>query len=114
MKAAAEAQRRLLDLQASDTAIAQLDHRRTTLPETARARALQADRARAAEQVIAAETVVSDLEGEQAKAESDLGPVRDRLARDEQRVADGSVTDAKALQGLLYEIEHLKRRISEL
>ncbi len=114
MKAAAEAQRRLLDLQASDTAIAQLDHRRTTLPETARARALQADRARAAEQVIAAETVVSDLEGEQAKAESDLGPVRDRLARDEQRVADGSVTDAKALQGLLDEIEHLKRRISEL
>ena len=114
MKAAAEAQRRLLDLQASDTAIAQLDHRRTTLPETARARALQADRARGAEQVIAAETVVSDLEGEQAKAESDLGPVRDRLARDEQRVADGSVTDAKALQGLLDEIEHLKRRISEL
>lgn len=114
MKAAAEAQRRLLDLQASDTAIAQLDHRRNTLPETARARALQADRARAAEGVIAAETIVSDLEGEQAKAESDLEPVRQRLARNEQRVADGSVTDPKALQGLLEEIGHLKRRIGEL
>lgn len=114
MLAAAEAQRRLLDLQASDTAIAQLDHRRTTLPETAEARGLQAERARAAEHVIAAETVVSDLELEQAKAESDLVPVRERLARNEQRVNDGSVGDPKALQGLLDEIEHLGRRISDL
>ena len=114
MKAAAEAQRRLLDLQASDTAIAQLDHRRATLPETERARALQADRARAAEGVIAAETVVSDLQAELDKAESDLGPVRERLARNEKRVADGSIGDPKALQGLLEEIEHLKRRIGEL
>lgn len=114
MKAAAEAQRRLLDLQASDTAIAQLDHRRNTLPETAEARGLQAERARAAEHVIAAETVVSDLELEQAKAESDLVPVRERLARNQQRVNDGSVGDPKALQGLLDEIEHLGRRISDL
>ena len=114
MKAAAEAQHRLLDLQASDTAIAQLDHRRTTLPETARARDLQAERARAAEHVIAAETVVSDLEAEQAKAESDLVPVRERLARNQTRVNDGSVGDPKALQGLLDEIEHLGRRISAL
>ena len=114
MKAAAEAQRRLLDLQACDTAIAQLDHRRNTLPETARARALQADRARAAEQVIAAETIVSDLEGEQAKAESDLVPVRERLSRNESRLADGSITDGKALQGLVEEVGHLKRRVGEL
>ena len=114
MKAAAEAQRRLLDLQASDTAIAQLDHKRNTLPETTEARSLQAERARAAEHVIAAETVVSDLEAEQAKAESDLVPVRERLARDERRVNDGSVADPKALQGLLDEIEHLKKRIVDL
>ncbi len=114
MKAAAEAQRRLLDLQASDTAIAQLDHRRNTLPETTRARELQAERGRAAEHVIAAETVVSDLEGEQAKAESDLVPVRERLARNEQRVNDGSVGDPKALQGLIEEIAHLRKRIGDL
>ena len=114
MKAAAEAQRRLLDLQASDTAIAQLDHRRNTLPETAQARGLQAERARAAEHVIAAETVVSDLELEQAKAESDLVPVRERLARNEKRVNDGSVGDPKALQGLIEEIDHLGHRISDL
>lgn len=114
MKAAADAQNRLLDLQASDTAIARLDHQRSTLPETEQARGLQAERARATEHVIAAETVVSDLEGDLAKAESDLVPVRERLARNEKRVNDGSVGDPKALQGLLDEIEHLGRRISDL
>lgn len=114
MKAAAEAQRRLLDLQAVDTAIAQLDHRKASLPETAQARSLQAERGRAAEQVIAAETVVSDLELEQAKAESDLVPVRERLERNRTRVDDGSVGDPKALQAMIEEIDHLGRRIGEL
>ena len=88
MKAQPAAQHRLLDLQATDTAIAQLDHRRATLPETATARALQADRAKAAERVIAADTVASDADLELAKAEQDLVPVRERLARNEARVAD--------------------------
>lgn len=114
MKADVSAQDRLLDLQATDTAIAQLDHRRTTLPETASAKALQADRSRAAERLIAADTVLSDAELELKKAEQDLVPVRERLTRNETRVADGSVGDPKALQGLLDEIEHLKRRIDEL
>ena len=114
MKADATAQGRLLDLQATDTAMAQLDHRRATLPETATARGLQADRARAAERLIAADTVLSDAELELKKAEQDLVPVRERLARNETRVADGSVGDPKALQGMLEEIEHLKRRIDEL
>lgn len=114
MKAAADAQRRLLDLQASDIAMAQLDHRRATLPETDQARGLQGERARSAEHVIAADTVVSDLEGDLSKAESDLVPVRERLARNERRVNDGSVTDPKALQGLIEEIAHLGRRISDL
>lgn len=114
MKAAPEAQRRLLDLQAVDTAIAQLDHRRATLRETVQARELQAERGRAAEHVIAAETVVADLEAEQDRAEGDLTPVRERLARNRKRVDDGSVGDPKSLQGLLSEIDHLVRRIAEL
>ena len=114
MKAQPAAQHRLLDLQATDTAIAQLDHRRATLPETATARALQADRAKAAERVIAADTVASDADLELAKAEQDLVPVRERLARNETRVADGTVGAPKALQSMLEEITHLKRRIDEL
>ncbi len=114
MKAAAEAQHRLLTLQAVDTAIAQLDHRRNMLDETAQARALQADRARAAERVIEVETRVFDLDAALAKAEADLVPVRERRERNQQRVQDGSVSDLKALQGLLAEIDHLGRRIGEL
>lgn len=114
MKADLGAQGRLLDLQAIDTAIARLDHQRGTLPETATARSLQVDRVRASEQVIAAGTVVSDADLELKKAEHDLVPVRERLDRDETRVADGSITAPKALQSLLDEIAHLKRRINEL
>lgn len=114
MKADPKAQGRLLDLQATDTAVARLEHQRGTLPETTTARSLQADRAKAAEQVIAADTVASDADLELKKAEQDLVPVRERLARNQTRVADGSITDPKALQALLEETEHLKRRINEL
>ena len=57
---------------------------------------------------------MSDLDLEQAKAESDLEPVRERLARNEKRIADGTVADPKALSGLVEEVEHLKRRIGTL
>ena len=56
----------------------------------------------------------SDLELEQARAEADLEPVRHRLVRNEQRIADGTVADPKALAGMVEEVEHLRKRISDL
>lgn len=114
MQAAPAAQLRLLDLQALDTAIAQLEHRRRTLPELARIAEAQKARARLGEDLVAARTRVSDLEDELEKAESDLVPVRERKVRDQQRVDGGSVTDPKQLNALLDEIAHLGRRISDL
>lgn len=114
MQAAASAQARLLELQSIDTTIAQLEHRKRSLPEHAEIAQRQQERRRQGEQLIAANTVVSDLEGEQAKAETDLEPVRQRLARDQNRVNDGTVTDPKQLNALLDEIQHLKRRIIDL
>ena len=114
MQAAATAQSRLLGLQSIDTAIAQLEHRRRSLPELARIAEKQQVRRRQGEQLIAANTVVSDLEGDVAKAEADLVPVRQRLERDQQRVNSGAVTDPKQLNALLDEIQHLRRRISDL
>ena len=114
MQAAATAQSRLLQLQSIDTAIAQLDHRRRSLPELAAIAERQVVRRRQAEELIAANTAVSDLELDQAKAEDDLVPVRQRLQRDQQRVNDGTVSDPKQLNALLDEIEHLKRRIVAL
>ncbi|HEY9470551.1 MAG TPA: nucleic acid-binding protein, partial [Propionibacteriaceae bacterium] len=72
------AQLRLLDLQIVDTTLAQLNHRRQTLPLHAAIARLQTERAVLASDLVAAETAISDLELEQAKAESDLDPVRDR------------------------------------
>lgn len=63
---------------------------------------------------MAAETRVSDLELAQRQAETDLEPVRQRRVRNQKRVDDGSVGDAKALAGLVEEIQHLDRRISDL
>ena len=114
MQAAATAQTRLLQLQSIDTAIAQLDPRRRSLPELAAIAERQVVRRRQAEELIAANTAVSDLELDQAKAEDDLVPVRQRLQRDQQRVNDGTVSDPKQLNALLDEIEHLKRRIVAL
>ena len=114
MQAAATAQSRLLALQSIDTAIAQLQHRRRSLPELAQIAAKQQARRRQGEQLIAANTAVSDLELDVAKAEADLVPVRERLERDQQRVNSGAVTDPKQLNALLDEIAHLRRRISDL
>jgi len=107
-------QERLLALQAIDTAIDQLRHRRQNLPEQAELREAAAVHGQVAEELVAAETQVSDLELAVAKAESDLVPVRERRERDQRRIADGSVTDPKALASMVEEVDHLARRISDL
>jgi predicted nucleic acid-binding Zn-ribbon protein len=114
MKAAPTAQVRLLDLQATDTAMAQLNHRKQALPEHAAIADGKAERARLVSDLVAARTRVSDLQQEADKAESDLVPVRERRARDQQRLDDGVVNDAKGIGVLTDEIAHLDRRISDL
>lgn len=114
MKAAASAQLRLLDLQAEDTAIAQLEHRRRSLPEHAALAEARTIRAQLGQDLIGARTRVGDLQVDVDKAESDLVPVRERKDRDQQRLDDGTVTDAKQLNALIDEIAHLGRRIGEL
>lgn len=114
MKAAPEAQQRLLDLQAVDTTVAQVQHRRRQLPEHAQIARAQAERGTIGERVTAVKTRIYDLEQEQARSEGDLAPVRERLARDRKRLDDGSITDPKQLQAMLDEIASLVRRIGEL
>lgn len=114
IKAEPGAQLRLLDVQAVDTAVAQLQHRRKTLPEHAEIARLRTERAALASELVASDTAVSDLELEQARAESDLEPVRQRLVRNQQRIANGTVADPKALASMVEEVEHLKKRIGDL
>jgi predicted nucleic acid-binding Zn-ribbon protein len=108
------AQLRLLDLQTLDTTLAQLRHRRQTLPQHATIAKLRTERAAVASDLVAAETRISDLELEQAKAETDLEPVRERLNRNQARIANGTVADPKALSSMIEEVSHLRKRISDL
>jgi uncharacterized protein len=114
IKADRGAQLRLLDLQAIDSALAQLEHRRHTLPEHTEINELMARKAAASADLVAAETAVSDLEREQERAELDLEPVRERLNRNQNRIADGTVPDPKALSSMVEEVAHLQRRIRDL
>ncbi len=107
------AQLRLLDLQAADTALAQLAHRRATLPELAAIATAARTAAELQNELIDVQTQVDDFAGEQRKLENEVDTVRTRSARDEQRLANGGLP-AKELEGLQHEITSLARRQSTL
>ncbi len=114
MKADPFAQLRLLDLQALDTSLDQLAHKRKTLPEMAEIARRDGLVAARRDDVVLAETVVSDLQRELDKAESDIEQVRVRKARDEQRLASGAITVPKQLEELQHEVVTLTKRQSDL
>lgn len=106
-------QQRLLDLQALDTKLDQLRHRRNSLPELARIAELDAQIEDLDAAIATSRTAAGDLRRELTKAEDDVQQVRDRAARNEQRLASGTGT-AKDLQALQSEIESLARRQGDL
>ncbi|GII27492.1 zinc ribbon domain-containing protein [Planotetraspora mira] len=114
MKAAPEAQRRLLDLSELDAGLDRLRHRRRTLPELAEIEEMSKRLAQLATQVIAAETEAGDLSRDQTKAESDVDAVRTRAERDQKRLDSGQVSSPKDLASLQSEITSLQRRQSDL
>ncbi|MFI7614997.1 hypothetical protein E1286_34900 [Nonomuraea terrae] len=114
MKAAPEAQKRLLDLAGLDSQLDRLAHRRRTLPELAEIDERSKQYARLATQVIEAETEAGDLAREQAKAEHDVEAVRTRADRDQKRLDSGAVTSPRDLASLQSEIASLHRRQGDL
>ncbi len=108
------AQLRLLDVQEQDTRLTQLDHRAGHLPDSAVLADLEGRLARLRDQVIAAETILSDLEVEQEQADRDVEQVRERRRRDQELLDSGSVGDPKQLQAISSELENLVRRQSDL
>ncbi|MDO5676850.1 MAG: nucleic acid-binding protein [Propionibacteriaceae bacterium] len=107
-------QRSLLTLADLDSEVARAQHAARSLPQHKAIADLMAARKSVADELVASSTMVDDLQVSVAKAETDLVPVRARLERTEQRVADGSVTDAKTLKSLTEEVGHLGKRIAEL
>ncbi|AXT86757.1 hypothetical protein C6I20_05010 [Aeromicrobium sp. A1-2] len=104
----------MLDLQAQDSLLAQLEHRRKSLPEHARIEELQA-RAREIDGLrIEADTQVSDLSAAQRKADAEVEQVKARRTRDEERLNSGAISNPKDLESLQHELGALERRISSL
>src|SRR5688572_22919351 len=113
MRADPKDQQRLLDVQAIDTALQQLAHRKKNLPELAEIAglikvigALEDERARA-------EVDVDDLDRDIARFEREVDAVRQRRNRDNERMVDGRLP-ARELTALEHEVASLTRRQSEL
>ena len=89
MKADPESQRRLLELQAIDTSLAQLAHRRKTLPELADVDRLAREVARLDDERIRAQVAVDDLDRDIVRMDKDVEQVRVRAERDRTRLDVG-------------------------
>ena len=107
-------QLRLLDIAEQDARLAQLTHRRRTLPEIAEIEHLTRHRETVRDRIVGAETESSDVGREVAKAEADVEQVRARATRDAERLDSGAIPSAKELESLQHEIGSLAKRQADL
>ncbi|WP_438296864.1 zinc ribbon domain-containing protein [Streptomyces sp. HUAS TT7] len=114
MNAAPADQIRLLDVQALDVRLSQLAHKRKSLPEHAEIESLNKDLTQLRDLLVASQTEESDTAREQTKAEQDVDQVRQRAARDQQRLDSGAVSSPKDLESLQREIASLAKRQGDL
>ncbi len=113
MKADPDAQRRLLDLQAIDTALAQLEHRRRNLPEHAELDKLARELSGLEDERVRAQVAVDDIDRDIARLEKDIDQVRSRKGKDQARLDTGR-GPARELEALQHEMVSLNRRQTEL
>jgi uncharacterized protein len=113
VKADPDAQRRLLDLQAIDTALAQLAHRRRTLPEHAELEKLARELSAVHDEQVRSQVAVDDLDRDIARLEKDVDQVRTRKQKDQARLDTGR-GPARELEALQHELASLHRRQTEL
>lgn len=113
MKADLAKQWRMLDLQALDTRLTQLAHKKRTLPVLAEIEKATKQQDELFEEVVLARTAAQDVEREITKAEDAVQLVRDRAARNQQRLDSGQGSP-KDLQGMQHELQTLARRQAEL
>jgi predicted nucleic acid-binding Zn-ribbon protein len=113
VKADPDAQRRLLDLQAIDTSLAQIAHRRKTLPELADLDRLARELSALEDERVRAQVSVDDIDRDIARLEKDIDQVRVRADRDRARL-DAGTGPARELEALQHELATLSRRQGEL
>ncbi|HZA84791.1 MAG TPA: C4-type zinc ribbon domain-containing protein [Actinomycetes bacterium] len=110
MQAPVAEQRALLQLQAHDSAIDRLDHRRASLPEDARLAEL-AEALDAVDQLTAErQGTLATVQRDQARLEHEIDMVTGKARTEEARAASGRVTSPKELTAIQEEVASLKRR----
>jgi predicted nucleic acid-binding Zn-ribbon protein len=104
----------LLDVQAHDTRIDQLRHRRATLAEIAEIadaeKRVEAEERRRAE----ADQRRATLAAEQRRLEHEAGSARERISSAEAALYGGAISNPRELQALQDEIASLNRRVGLL
>jgi predicted nucleic acid-binding Zn-ribbon protein len=113
VKADPQAQRRLLDLQALDTALAQLAHRRKNLPENAELLRFAGEVAALDDDRVRAQVAIDDLDRDIARLDRDVDQVRARADKDRTRL-DAGTGPARELEALQHELGTLGRRQRDL
>lgn len=109
MKAAPAEQAKLEPVQESDTLLAQIAHRRRSLPEFAALEDLAAQVRETHADLVRATAVLSDTKREVLRTDQAVEQVRSRLDRDTARLNSGEGS-AKDLQVLQREVESLTSR----
>lgn len=112
LKAAPDDQALLLDLQAIDTKLAQLDHRAKSLPEHEALRRLASESESLRLNFVEQNGMLEDVRLELSRVEADVETVEARIKRDTERLtASSSVKDVAALE---QELVALKKRLNDL
>lgn len=109
-----EQQRQLLDLQAVDTTIRQLEHRRAHLPEQQRLHAEAETLGRVRAELADAREELAAVERRQTRLEGEVAAVDSRRRSEEGRMYSGQITSEKELAAIRGELTSLKARKSEL
>jgi predicted nucleic acid-binding Zn-ribbon protein len=114
MQAPIAEQRALLQLQAHDSAIDRLDHRRGSLPEDARLAEL-ADALAAVDQLTAErDGTLATVQRDQSRLEHEVDTVTTKARNEDARAVSGKVTSPKELTAIQEEVAGLKRRQATL
>ena len=114
MQAPIAEQQALLELQAHDSAIDRLDHRRGSLPEEARLAEL-GDALAAVDQLTAERNgTLATVRRDQTRLEHEIDMVTSKARTEDARAASGKVTSPKELTAIQEEVAGLKRRQATL
>jgi predicted nucleic acid-binding Zn-ribbon protein len=113
VKASVSDQRSILDIQKFDNQAATLANKAANLPELAEITSTTIKSNNVRDLRIAAETELSDVKRELARAEGDVEQIVTRIERDEKRLASGTGTP-KELEQTQHELGTLGARRSEL